>query len=378
MVSGSLIKQLFDLNFCLDLASGTFQYLINLRKLNLAYNEISTITTRLFYNLTQIESLDLSHNPIGDITAQNAVDLRSLAQLYLVDCQLGQLHSLFYYNLPNLRILDLRDNRIESIHSNEFRYLKNLTELYLNGNRLTSIAPNAFYGNQLAKLNLAQNELTEFGAEVFSNATIFELDISDNNFTYFESETFQPLASGLKILKANRIGWLENPAGSTAAMLAPLKQLWHVELSGINLDSSKLNPDLFASHRHTLRHLNLSHNSLVNISARLMDDLDSVELIDLSHNTLYELSSDFLYSLSHYSNLSLLFLDHNPWSCYRCHLLYFRNWITTVPNPFDNACQQYNRCAECQYPQNLQGLRVHELEEWQLVSEGESLAFTQL
>lgn len=325
------------------------------------------MTTRLFYNLTKIESLDLSHNPIGEITPQNAIDLRSLHQLYLVDCQLKQLHSLFYYNFPKLKILDLRDNLLEEIHGNEFALLKELDELYLNGNRLINVAPNAFNGNTLTILGLSDNLLTELHVNTFGNSTVIQLDISDNNFTSFEPRTLHPLANCLKILKVNNVPSLKAASTSVMHLLASLKKLEHVQLSNINLDSTTLSTELFASHRNTLRHFNLSHNNFVNLSSRLLEDLDNLEVFDLSHNTLYELSAEVFYVLSKYPNLTYVFLDNNPWSCYRCHLLYFRNWIVTLPNAYDNACQHQNRCAECKYPENLEGVLVHEMEEWQLV-----------
>ncbi|OTF73476.1 leucine-rich transmembrane protein, partial [Euroglyphus maynei] len=180
-------------------------------------------------------------------------------------------------------------------------------------------------------------------------------------------------------------------------LLSPLRQLEHVELSYLRLDShGSSTSDLFAQNRQTLRHVNLSHNSFVNISIRLLDELYQIEVLDLSHNSLYELSSSFLYILNQYRNLSLVFFDQNPWSCYRCHLLYFRNWITTpftyqtkkhnakfnmtndgleidansmspiLLNPYQKACQIYDRCAVCRYPPNLDGIRVDLIEDWKL------------
>ncbi|XP_075680102.1 uncharacterized protein LOC113790195 [Dermatophagoides pteronyssinus] len=425
-LSQNLIKHLIDSNFhglrqletlnlshnlLSELASGTFQQLYRLKHLSLANNRLDTITTRLFYNLTNLITLDLSSNPIHEIPPKNIIDLRSLQQLSLRNCQLKQIHSLFYQNLPNLKILDLRNNYLKIINTFEFSSLHQLIDLYLDYNHLNQIDSLAFVGLNLRHLSLSNNYLIELPEQTFSNCTIIELDLSTNNFTTFDSKIFESLSNDLKKLSLNNITTLKEPSISVSRLLSPLRQLEFVELSYLRLDSgssNSLSSDLFGQNRQTLRHVNLSHNAFVNISVRLLDELYQIEVLDLSYNSLYELSSEFLYILNQYKNLSLIFFDQNPWSCYRCHLLYFRNWITTpyssihskynnnnnndrienlntinndsqefdensltslptiVLNPYQKACQIYDRCAICRYPPNLDGIRVDLLEDWKL------------
>nr|XP_046912115.1 uncharacterized protein LOC124493095 [Dermatophagoides farinae] len=395
-------------NLLSELASGTFQQLYRLKHLSLSHNRMETITTRLFYNLSSLTTLDLSHNPIGEIAPKNMIDLRPLQHLSLRNCQLKQIHSLFYQNLPNLKVLDLRDNHLKIVHTFEFSSLHQLINLYLDYNHLNQIDSYAFVGLNLHRLTISNNYLIELVEQTFANCTIIELDLSANNFTMFDSKIFEPLNNELRKLSLNNITTLKEPSASVSKLLSPLRQLEHVELSYLRLDSSGLTPDLFAQNRQTLRFVNLSHNSFVNISIRLLDELYQIEVLDLSHNSLYELSSEFLYILNQYRNLSLIFFDQNPWSCYRCHLLYFRNWITApstyqpkrnvavenlkfnnnsnntimmtndglmfdenfrspiLLNPYQKSCQIYDRCAICRYPPNLDGIRVDLLEDWKL------------
>lgn len=345
--------------------------------------------------------MDLSFNPIGEIPPKNIIDLRPLKHLSLANCHLRELHSLFYRNLPNLKLLDLRDNQLTTINVYEFSSLINLSELYLNNNQISSIDAFAFFGLNLDRLSLANNYLQSIDSNTFFNSTIVSLNISNNNFTKFDSNIFDPLADHLKVLSLNNIETLTEPSASVTKLLSPLKTLEKIELSNLGLNSAGLSTNLFARNRQTLKHIDLSHNSFVNISARLLEDLNHLETLDLSNNSLYELSTDLLYTLSLYKNLSLIFFDDNPWSCYRCHLLYFRSWITnnqfsnrqemnfdsltaitltpstiiiendnynvSFPiNPYQRACQVYNRCAICRYPQALSGQQVDKIDEWQL------------
>ena len=354
-----------------DLTSAPFQHLISLRHLNLSHNRIRTITTRLFYNLTILESLDLSDNPISEITPQNTIDLRPLRRLHMSNCRLSELHSLFYRNVPNLELLDLRNNHIESLHKQEYRYLPNLTELYLDGNQLVVLPSMLLFGNHLARLGLSANALVQMHSETFLNATVTELNLSNNNFTAFDGNTFTPLALCLKVLDLSNIRSLKEPSTAVAKLIAPLSVLEKVSLSNLSLDSALLPVNLFSNHRKYLKSVNFSHNSFNQLDAKLIEEMNSLEVIDVSHNSLFELDADFLFSLSNLVNLTFAYFDHNPWSCFRCHLLVFRNLVSSTGDrpltAYQNACQQQNRCAECTFPPQLEGYQLHTLEEWQLV-----------
>ncbi|KPM09350.1 leucine-rich transmembrane protein 3, partial [Sarcoptes scabiei] len=376
------------------LASGTFQQLYNLKHLSLAHNRLNTITTRLFYNLTSLRTLDLSHNPLGEISPKNMIDLRPLKQLSMVDCEITQIHSLFYRNLPNLEILNLSNNRMKQIHPFEFGLLKNLVELYLDQNQMNQIGSYAFVGLNLKKLSLSKNDLRELNANTFTNSSVEDLNLSENVFEDIDPNLLAPFGSVLKSLKFNQISTLSKPSLSVSKLLLPLKNLEKIELSNLKIDSIELKPDLFINNYQTLKSINMSHNSFVNISSKLFEGLHQLEILDLSHNSLYELGAETLHTLSMFRNLSMIFFDNNPWSCYRCHLLYFRTWITMpklivedvsqanqsdnlnrkdfnnqtdlYSNAYQQACRSFNRCAICSYPANLEGTQVDDLEEWQL------------
>ncbi|KAI2802444.1 hypothetical protein BLOT_009897 [Blomia tropicalis] len=385
-LSHNRIESLIDSNFrglakleCLnlshnhlsDLTSAPFQHLTNLRHLNLSHNNIRFITTRLFYNLSRIESLDLSSNPINEINPQHTIDLRPLQRLYMSNCQLRELHSLFYRNVPNLNHLDLRQNQIEIIHSNEYRHLPLLSELRLDHNLLSTLPASAFFGNNLHVLGLSNNRLIQIDSETFLNSTINDLDLSGNNLTIFETDTFTPLSTNLKRLNLanNSALGLSGSSQIIEKLIQPLTILEWINLSNLTLDVDSLPRTLLQSSRSSIQYLNLSHNQLTSIPSKLIEEMYNLKQLDLSYNSLFELDSEFLYELNRYTNLTEIYLDNNPWSCFRCHSLQLRQWITAEDRPinaYSNACQTMGRCALCTQPPSLEGFQLDQLEEWQL------------
>jgi Leucine-rich repeat (LRR) protein len=337
--------------------------------LSLARNKLTKLVPRLFYRLEKLEFLDLSGNPLIEIEPDDVKDLKPLRQLYLVGCQLTKLHSLIYQSLPNLEELDLRDNQFETLASNEFKYLKKLNNLYLNGNKLTVIVENTFNGLRLNKVSLSRNFINLFKLCAFCNSTIKELDISFNKFTEFQTDIIEPLSKTLISLNVDNNFDLQDSPTSVSNLIRPLKRLRKLSLSSMSLDDN-LPSNTFLNQRETLSSIDLSGNKFVNISAKLFEGLKRLEVLDLSSNSMYAISESVLETLNSLPTLTLLYLDSNPWSCYRCHILPLMEWIHTSPPAYVNACQKDEKhsCAKCVHPQDLVGKELHSMEEWHLVS----------
>jgi len=146
-----------------------------------------------------------------------------------------------------------------------------------------------------------------------------------------------------------------------------LKRLRKLSLSSMNLDDS-LPSNTFMDQRETISSIDLSGNKFVNISAKLFEGLKRLEVLDLSSNLMYGISESMLETLNSLPTLTLLYLDSNPWSCYRCHILPLMEWIRTSPSAYVNACQidEKHSCAKCVHPQDLAGKELHSMEEWDL------------
>ena len=342
--------------------------LSNLTRLSLARNKLTKLVPRLFYRLERLEFLDLSGNPLLEIEPEDFKDLRPLRQLYLVGCQLSKLHSLIYQSLPNLEELDLRDNRFESMASFEFKYLKKLKNLHLDGNRLTFIDENTFSGLRLNILSLSHNQIVSLKSCAFCNSTAKELDISHNKITSFGNDLMEPLSTSLIILNAQNNYDLQDSSTSVTNLIRPLKTIRKLSLSSMNLEDS-LPSNVFLNQRESLSSIDLSGNKFVNISAKLFEGLKRLESLDLSSNLMYGLSESVLETLSSLSSLTVIYLDSNPWSCFRCHILPLMEWIQSSA-AYTNACEKDERksCAKCVHPLDLNGRELHSMQEWNLVS----------
>ena len=324
----------------------------------------------MFFRLDKLEFLDLSGNPLMEIEPEDFKDLRPLKQLFLMGCQLSKLHSLIYQSLPNLEELDLRENRFETLSPFEFTHLKKLKNLYLDGNRIKLISDNTFAGLRVNKLGLSHNQIVALSLCAFCNSSIKELDISYNKFIEFPSDILEPLSTSLIYLNTQNNFDLKDGSTSVPNLIRPLRAIRTVVLSSMNLEDS-LPSNTFLNQRENLLSIDLSGNKFVNISAKLFEGLKRLESLDLSSNLMYGFSELVLETLSSLSSLTAIYLDSNPWSCFRCHILPLMDWVK-ASTAYHNAClNDYRKsCAKCVQPIDLTGKELHSMEEWNLVSLG--------
>lgn len=371
MLNSSATSSLTDISFASTaLPSAPFRFLRNLTRLSLARNRLTRLVPRMFYRLDKLEFLDLSGNPLLEIEPEDFKDLRPLRQLLLMGCQLSSLHSLIYQSLPNLEELDLRENRFETLSSSEFKHLKKLNNLHLDGNRLKTIEDNTFAGVRLVKLGLSHNQIATFSSCAFCNASVKELDISNNKFIEFSNDILEALAISLTYLNAQNNFDLKNASISVPNLVRPLRKIRKVVLSSMNLEDS-LPSNIFLNQRESLLSVDLSGNKLVNISAKLFEGLKRLQSLDLSSNLMFGVPDSVLETLSSLTALERIYLDSNPWSCFRCHILPLLDWVK-ASEAYKNAClvDERKSCAKCVHPIDLNGKELHSMEEWNLVSIG--------
>ncbi|XP_011147034.1 insulin-like growth factor-binding protein complex acid labile subunit [Harpegnathos saltator] len=126
---------------------------INLKILNLSYNELQTLP-RL---TTTTMSLDVSFNKISKLRANSLEDMSRIRNLILKNNELQVLPR--HLKAETLRILDLQRNRLVGLHNTSFVDLPSLRQIDLSGNRLTeAINPDIFDSNPvLLAVNLEDN-----------------------------------------------------------------------------------------------------------------------------------------------------------------------------------------------------------------------------
>lgn len=96
-----------------EVSDYAFEGLMYLRKLSLAYNNITSVKDRWFANLMSLQQLDLSHNLITSIEPTTFEKLRSLKRL------------------------EIRENRLTCLEPAQLVPMAGLEKLYFSGNPLT-------------------------------------------------------------------------------------------------------------------------------------------------------------------------------------------------------------------------------------------------
>ena len=284
-LSGNKIKKLVN---------GTFNGLVNVKRLDIHLNDIGQIGSGAFANLMCLEYLNLDSNSIQ--TLKNVQFGLKLLELSLRFNKLSDLSEIYSQGLNSLII---SNNRIQTV--NFIVHLSNLEYLDLSQNGLIKIEKNSFsHVDKLRYLNLSGNKLDLDGEFLgYSQTCLESLDLSFNDIKYIESAnlTFQYLSS-LKALNMsnNQIKSLDSNALESLSQLSDLNLAWN----NIGL----IKRDYF---------LNLRKLRMLKIGFNLLESIDilnnNLEYLDLEQNKLDKIGEhDFEFNLK----LKFLNLNSNP------------------------------------------------------------------
>ena len=151
-IGESLKKLDLRYNSIASISSRTFDKLYQLETLRLPGNGISSLPLGVFKALTQLVTLDLSHNQLNTIPAKQICVMQHLEELYLSSNKLnnGRFDQCFI-RLNNLHSLDMSDNPFGEIKPKYFTSLRNITRLLLDGVSLKRLPPGIFKNMPLLK-----------------------------------------------------------------------------------------------------------------------------------------------------------------------------------------------------------------------------------
>ncbi|KAH8404416.1 hypothetical protein KR222_011463 [Zaprionus bogoriensis] len=301
--------------------SDSFTNLANtLRFLNLAHNSLGALQSHAFGDLEFLEILNLSHNNLSSLRRRSFQGLNSLQELDLSHNQLDQLQVEQFSNLRKLRILRIGSNRLRALPREVFMNTR-LEFLDISDNQLSVWPVPAFtdIGFTLRSIQMSRNNLEYLDASMFVNSQ-FLYDISlarnritilpDNTFSFLNNLTNLDLSENPLVTTNLREVFVHTPRVRKLSLhhmglyvLPPLKLplLSYLDVSGNYLQ--ELSP--LGTLRH-LRHVNVSHNKLVNASCAVEQLPSSVRVLDLAHNPLRRITLHDLLSLRHLSELNML------------------------------------------------------------------------
>ena len=305
----------------LELHQETFSGLSELKRLNLADNNIWTVPNGIFCPLYSLRNLNLSKNHITDVSqigfAENESNINA-KDLFVnnsptVACNTGlEQLDLSYNNLisiPNncftalrsLNYLHLDSNQLTILDDNSFKGLEKLQFLDISNNRLIALPPEIFENiKQLQRLFIANNSLSVLAPQIFEKLNQLEvLDLSNNELTssWINRDTFVGL-SRLILLKLNN------------NKLKKIDQFVFREfyaLQALNLESNYIEhiaQNAFSDLRN-LRQLLLSNNNLKIVESRNFAGLQSLNQLILESNEISNIHPSAFDNLTNLVDLSL-------------------------------------------------------------------------
>ncbi|XP_045525651.1 protein toll-like [Pieris brassicae] len=166
-----------------DVPENLFSNSTNIKKLFMSACDIKTLPEKLFLNLN-LESLDLSFNEIEELPSKVFNGQDKLMKLNLSRNKIKVLPDGLFIYLMSLKILDMRENNIEDLNDYVFEDLLSLQELYLNKNQITRLRHGTFNPlRHLKVLSLARNSIVQYSEGILNLLDLHSLDLSYNRIT---------------------------------------------------------------------------------------------------------------------------------------------------------------------------------------------------
>ncbi|VDL77506.1 unnamed protein product [Nippostrongylus brasiliensis] len=281
------------------------QKMDNLRQLNLDNNLIEELPDNLLNSCQRLEHLSLAGNRIHIITDKifHSSTSKGLKSLNLAGNQISTLSKRAFQLMGNLQIIRLNNNRLRTIDISVFAELRNLRHVDLSDNKIIQILPQAFTNLPLIDtLLLHHNEIERIDRSAFHRiARIETLDLSHNvlkNFTCEQLGSVQTIFN--LILAHNRISHLD--------LTCILRSLVRLDLGGNNLESMKKN---MLDGADKLTEIVLRDNGILELQGRTFSCCPKLSRIDLSHNHLRTIRKETFSDPSTSDSMAILNLDQN-------------------------------------------------------------------
>ncbi|XP_073411993.1 transforming growth factor beta activator LRRC32-like [Dendrobates tinctorius] len=281
--------------------NGALDALLRLQSLNLASNRLHKhylSNKGIFGSLQSLKRLNLAHNNLdSDMVHCYLSNITSLVNLDLSWNTIAILFSKMFDGVPRLVELNLSNNYIAEIDGGTFDSLRHLRALDLAKNAITCIS--SFDLPQLHLLNLSSNSLRFFLSQ---NSQKFyqlrNLDLSKNNLVRFPILPKINMVQHLN-LSRNNIVELSILSSETEENLEMTS--WHDTISYLDLLS---NVENITSHLTNIMDLDLSYNHLTSIPWQFLSYIGSLQNVNMAENCLQDMSGAFYYEMSHENRTS--------------------------------------------------------------------------
>ncbi|GBB94024.1 hypothetical protein RclHR1_22770003 [Rhizophagus clarus] len=289
--------------------------LSSIQHVDLQARNLQTIPIFLYRQAYFIRSLNVSQNLMLDLPTDFIQSCHQLKELHLSQNELERVPQSVKQS-QMLSTLNLSSNRLQELDHAQLEQLKNvieLTNLQVDNNLLSSLPETFVKFRCLNILNVSNNSFTEFPPVICSIISLSELDMSFNNITDVPIEIGNLVNLKRLFLIGNQI------MGTLPASFEKLTSLRKLDIrrnqiTNIDVLSSVPNLEvLLIESNHfslvnegigsSITELSLAHSKLNELPDRLLEDLVSLEKLDLSNNQLTKIPNSIgsLKKLAHFS-----------------------------------------------------------------------------
>lgn len=297
-----------------EISWNRFQYAENLIILDLSRNSIRKLPSNIFDLAPNVEKIDLSHNGLG----RDSIDVYAFekcSSLKVLDLSYNYLHGHIDNNwlapLTNLEVLNLSYNYYSNDYQNALVF--NIEDFYGNVNLVSILAKNSKYAGwgrtpEFSRIHLPKLKQLIIPKSVDGEQTSIEkynqkaldvnlaiLDVSGR-----EKEDLS-ISSNFKVVIANYneirdVLCAENDCIVTELYLSHnrltdidfVEKLPNLEIADFSSNKlEEINEYQLASLQN-LRELNLANNQLRKLNLGIMDQIPSLNILDISHNGLVD------------------------------------------------------------------------------------------
>ncbi|KAG4079736.1 hypothetical protein HA402_014867 [Bradysia odoriphaga] len=292
-------------------SANAFADLTALQSLYLDSNVLTTLPENVFENQDELMNLDLSFNSFTNIPAGLFRPLENLQTLYIANANIDVINSQWFENNGRLYFLYLMGNRL-SISADSFTGLDGVQTLIMGYNGISEIPVGALsHMPNLRHLYLNGNNFVELPEDTFTGLDeLITLDISDNPLTTIQDGAFRGLENLDELGLSNcRLRNLRATA---------FENLTNVTFLSLNFNDIEELPEGLFEPTPNLRYIGLWYNRLKVLRRNAFGSLTDLESLGLDGNIVNALDRSIIDDAE---NLISLFFSGNL-----CASDYFANF----------------------------------------------------